>query len=127
MKKILLVISLLLAVNIFVENKLHAQSGNAVLRHVIIITFKKDASADSINALDKIYTDLSKSPMVKDFETGVNISMRDTGVIKHIYVTSFASKEDMAAYKKIPHYQDLFKLSLAVADDLSVVDYWVKK
>lgn len=65
--------------------------------------------------------------MVKDFEWGVNTSARDSGVVKHIYVTTFASQQDLNLYRKIPLYARLFPLSLSIADDVSVVDYWVGK
>lgn len=112
------------------HNNSNAQTNNSssgLLRHIVIITFKPDASADSIKVLDDIYTGLSKSSFVKDFELGVNVSARDTGVVKHIYATTFASKEDMKSYSKIPEYARLFKVSLPIADDVTVVDYWVHK
>ena len=112
------------------HNSSNAQTNNSssnLLRHIVIITFKQDAPADSIKALDDIYTGLSKSSYVKDFELGVNVSARDTGVVKHIYATTFVSKEDMRSYSKIPEYARLFKISLPIADDVTVVDYWVHK
>jgi hypothetical protein len=129
MKKLLPFI-LLAAVGFLIQNNANAQTNNAppgILRHIVIITFKQGVSADSIKALDNIYNDLSKSPLVKSFEMGVNVSTRDTGVIKHIYVTSFASKDDMDNYRKIPEYSKLFKVSLPVSDDVTVADYWVNK
>jgi len=127
MKKIIVSLVLLISIMFLFQNKLNAQTGNSVLRHIVIITFKQDASADSIQALDNIYMDLSKSPLVKSFEMGVNISTRDTGVIKHIYVTSFGSKDDMDNYRKIPEYSKLFKVSLPVSEDVTVADYWAKQ
>src|ERR1041385_306872 len=94
----------LLALAIVYANKANAQNGNSVLRHIVIITFKTDAPADSVKALDDLYRSLSKGSMVKDFEMGVNISTRDTGVVKHVYMTSFASKEDIDSYRKMPDY-----------------------
>lgn len=117
----------LLLLTIGYANNINAQNGNSVLRHIVIITFKSDAPADSVRALDDLYRSLAKGGMVKDFETGVNISTRDTGVVKHVYVTSFASKEDMDSYRKMPDYSKLFKLSLPVASEVSVADYWANK
>ena len=121
---------LLFAIVIASSIKANAQAGNtssSLLRHIVIITFKQDAPADSIKALDDVYSDLSKSPSVKDFEMGVSMSARDTGIVKHVYVTSFASKEDMDNYRKVPEYSKLFKLSLPIADEVTVADYWAKK
>ncbi len=125
MKKIISVVSLCIII-LSTAHAVDAQT-TGVLKHIVIITFKPDASADSIKALDDIYTGLSKSPLVKDFDLGVDISTRNKGTLKHVYATTFASKEDMVAYAKIPEYQKLFKISLSVADDVSVVDYWKNK
>jgi Stress responsive A/B Barrel Domain len=130
MKKILLTFCLATAALLLLHNYASAQTGNGsskLLRHIVIITFNPGASADSIKMLDNIYTDLSKSSFVKDFELGVNVSARDTGVVKHIYATTFASKEDMKSYTKNPEYSSLFKVSLPVSKDVTVVDYWVNK
>jgi hypothetical protein len=126
MKKIFTVAILPVAFFFFTRTA-EAQNASALFRHTVIITFKPGAAADSIQALDNIYNALSKNAVVKSFEWGVNISPRDSGVVKHIYVTTFASRQDLNAYRKIPLYASLFPLSLAVAEDVSVVDYWVEK
>lgn len=121
---------MLIAGLLLFENHTYAQTKmnrENLLRHIVIITFKPGTAADSIQTLDNVYKDLSKSPFAKDFEMGVNISSRDTSELKHVYVTTFASKEDMKSYQKIPEYSSLFKISLLIADDVSVVDYWVEK
>ncbi|MEO8713185.1 MAG: hypothetical protein ABI405_13725, partial [Parafilimonas sp.] len=77
MKKIFFALSLCITTTLLFNNKTSAQTANlssSVLRHIVMITFKSDASADSIKALDDIYISLSKSALVKDFEWGVNIS-----------------------------------------------------
>jgi len=112
---------------LLIQTNVKAQNSPSLFRHVVIITFKHDAHVDSIKALDDVYIGLSKSPLVKDFEIGLSVSGRDTGVIKHIYVTSFAAKEDLDSYKKIPEYSKLFKLSLPVSEEVNVADYWAKK
>lgn len=130
MKRKFLVSIILFCVCFFAGNNVISQSKESslhTLKHIVIITFKKDASADSIQALDNIYKGLSKSNFVKDFEMGINVGGRDTGVVKHIYVTSFASKDNMKSYQKIPLYSSLFKISLPISEDVSVVDYWVEK
>lgn len=130
MQKIFFTVSLFVMVTLLFSRNSNAQNSNpsqSFLRHMVIITFKPDASPDSIQALDNLYKGLSKSPVVKDFETGVNVSVRDSGVVKHVYLTTFASREDMKEYSKIPQYGRLFKISLPIADDVTVVDYWIEK
>jgi len=112
---------------LFYAHTAEAHNSSALFRHTVIITFKPGASADSIQALDNIYSTLSKNALVKSFEWGVNISPRDSSMVKHIYVTTFASRQDLNSYRKIPLYASLFPLSLAIADDVSVVDYWAEK
>lgn len=129
MKKTLFTLSMFVTCLFLFENNAVAQTNNssALLRHIVIITFNPDAPLDSIKALDNVYTSLSKSALVKGFESGVNISPRDSSVVKHVYVTSFSSKEDMKNYTKIPEYKNLFKISMKIAKDVSVVDYWITK
>ena len=130
MKKIIFSLLLLAATNLLLVNITKAQNSNttqSLLRHIVMVTFKQDVQADSIKALDDIYVNLSTDPLVKDFEMGVNFSSRDTGVIKHIYMTTVATRDDMDNYKKTPLYKTLFKMSLAVAADVTVADYWIKK
>ena len=111
----------------FYAHTAEAQKSSALFSHTVIITFKHGAAPDSIEELDKMYSTLSKNAVVKNFEWGNNISPRDTSVVKHIYVTTFASRQDLNLYKKNPLYASLFPLSLAIADEVSVVDYWVEK
>lgn len=129
MKKIAFRLTLLIVSIVLLQNKAVAQAmgSPAAFRHIVIITFKPDASPDSIKALDNVYADLAKSPLVKDFEWGVNVSARDTTTLKHIYNTTFVSKEDLESYRKIPEYKRLFQLSLPVASAVDVVDYTIRE
>jgi len=130
MKPFLSTLSIFVIAALFFTNKLNAQSNQSspsLLKHIVIITFKKDANADSIKALDEVYNDLAKSPLVKGFESGVDISSRNSGLLKHVYITTFTSEEDKMNYSKIPDHARLFKISLPIADDVTVVDYWVNK
>lgn len=129
MKKISFTPFLFVITILLLSHTTHAQtkSSPTLFRHTVIITFKKEAPADSIQALDRVYKELSGSPLVKGFEWGANVSPRDSGVVMHIYVTTFTSKQDLTDYKKIPVYARLFPISLAIADEVNVVDYWVDK
>jgi len=127
MKKIIAALSLFTMMFLFQQNAQAQTNTSSLLRHIVIITFKDDARVDSIKALDNLYSSLSKNAMVKDFEMGVNVSPRDSGIVKHVYVTTFASKDDMDNYRKLPEYQQLFKTSLPISSDVTVVDYWVNK
>jgi hypothetical protein len=127
MKKIIAALSLFTMIFLFQQNAQAQTNTSSLLRHIVVITFKDDARTDSIKALDNLYSLLSKNGIVKDFEMGVNISPRDSGIVKHVYVTSFASKDDMDNYRKLPEYQQLFKTSLPISSDVTVVDYWANK
>lgn len=129
MKKVILKLSLLTFSIVLLQNRVIAQAAGSsqTFRHIVIITFKADAPQNSIKALDNLYADLAKSSLVKDFDWGVNVSARDTTTLKHIYNTTFASKEDLENYRKIPEYKKLFQLSLPVADEVNVVDYIINK
>lgn len=127
MKKIIAALSLFTMMFLFQQNAQAQTNTSSLLRHIVIITFKDDARVDSIKALDNLYSSLSKNAMVKDFEMGVNVSPRDSGIVKHVYVTTFASKDDMDNYRKLPEYQQLFKTSLPISSDVTVVDYWANE
>lgn len=130
MKKIFFSFSMFLLSILLFTNNIKAQTNNSsssLLRHIVIITFKPGASADSIKELDNVFTELSKSPLVKSFEMGVDVSTRDTTKLKHVYVTTYASKEDMAAYGKIPLHARLFKIAGPISEDVTAADYWINK
>lgn len=129
MKKIIFRLLLLVVSVVLLQHKGVAQSAGSSqgFRHIVVINFKPNASPDSIKALDNLYADLAKSPLVKEFEWGVNVSARDTSGLKHIYNTTFTSKEDLESYRKIPGYKRLFQLSLPIADEVNVVDYTINK
>lgn len=129
MKKSLSTLSILIISILLFQNKSLAQTTGSAsgFRHIVIITFKPDASPDSIKALDNQYEDLGKSSLVKNFEWGVNVSARDTTELKHIYNTTFTSKQDLDNYRKIPEYKRLFQLSLPIASDVNVVDYTINQ
>lgn len=129
MKRIILKLSLIAIFAVLGINIAAAQTeqSSKPFRHIVIITFKPGASPDSIKALDKVYQDLAGSPLVKDFEWGVNVSARDPNTLKHVYNTTFASQEDMKSYAKIPEYKRLFQISLPIADDVTVADYTIIK
>jgi hypothetical protein len=129
MKKLLVSFSMTIAAFLLVANCAVAQvnSSQNLFRHVVMMSFKPGTSADSIKALDDLYVSLSKDPSVRAFEWGVNVSPRDTTQLKHVYVTTFASREDMKSYTKNLLYPKLFKVALLIANDVNVVDYWVNK
>jgi hypothetical protein len=64
MKKIFAVTVLPVAFFFYTQTT-EAQNSSALFRHTVIITFKPGAAADSIQALDKIYSTLSKNALVK--------------------------------------------------------------
>ncbi|MEO7120351.1 MAG: Dabb family protein [Ginsengibacter sp.] len=128
MKKIVVSFSMIVAAVLFANCALaQTKSSQNIFRHVVIMSFKPGTSADSIKTLDDLYLSLSKDPSVLAFEWGVNVSSRDTTELKHVYVTTFASKDDMKIYSKNLLYPKLFKVSLLIAEDVNVVDYWVNK
>ena len=84
MEKIIFRLSLLIVSFVLLQNRSVAQTAGPSqgFRHIVIITFKPDASPDSIKALDNVYAELAKSPLVKGFEWGVNVPQEIP--LKHI-------------------------------------------
>lgn len=95
------------------------------LRHIVVVTFKPWTSNAQIQAVDKSFKNLSKLAMVKGFEWGIGLDDRNTQHVKHVYVTTFASKEDEASYGKSPEHQAHIKLGADYIDNVSATDYFV--
>jgi hypothetical protein len=64
--------------------------------------------------------------MVKDYEWGIGSDEQDTAHIRHVYVTSFANKNDDAAYGESPEHQAHIKLGTDYIERLvlSITLFW---
>ena len=103
------------------------KNSTSVLRHVVTVVFKPEASEMQIAAVDSSFKKLAKMKMVKDFEWGIGINNPNNIAIKHIYVTTFANKEDEATYGSSPQHQAHIKLGADYIEAVNAMDYFANK
>jgi hypothetical protein len=112
---------------IFISTKLSAQtvsSSSQLLHHVLIVTFKKEASPDSIKAVNIALTKLAKIPVVKGYEWGTDITKSKNKQLKHFYVISFAKQEDIEVFTKNPDHATILKTAIPLTESIMILDYW---
>ncbi len=97
-----------------------------LLRHSVVITFKKGAPQSIIDSVDHSFANLSKLKMVKGFEWGMVTDESEKLQVKHIYITSFINKDDEAAYGKSPQHQAHIKLGAIYVESVQGVDYYTR-
>ena len=100
--------------------------GEKKLRHIVLLKFNNDASADDILKIEKEFATLpSKIPEIIDFEWGIDNSAEglDKG-FSHSFLVTFKSEEGRAIY--LPHNDHLAFVEILqpFLDDVLVIDYW---
>ena len=100
-----------------------------LLRHVVMFQFKASSSeADVQTVVDAFRALPSKISQIADFEYGINNSSEGlAGGLTHLFLVTFKSEEDRAAY--LPHvahtaFVDVLKPHL---EKVTVLDYWASK
>lgn len=99
-----------------------------LLRHVVTVTFKPGAASKDIEEVDRSFQNLAdKLNMVKAYEWGVSPVDARNKDNKHVYVSSFASERDLAAYGASPEHQNHIKIGASAIKGVDAVDYWLTK
>jgi hypothetical protein len=101
---------------------------NQLLRHVVLFSFKDDASYDDVDAIVTGFAALPSSiPGITAYEWGTNVSLEGLNDgFTHCFTLTFASAEDRDAYIVHPAHRrfvEMLKPSLAKS---LVLDYWAK-
>ena len=96
------------------------------LRHIVLLKFNNEASAEDILKIEKEFAALpSKIPEIIDFEWGIDNSAEglDKGY-SHSFLVTFKSEEGRAIY--LPHHDHLAFVEILqpFLDDVLVIDYW---
>jgi len=97
-----------------------------VLRHIVLLKFNNEASANDILRIEKEFASLpSKIPEILDFEWGIDNS--EEGMHKgysHSFLVTFKNEEDRAIY--LPHHDHMAFVQILqpFIDDVLVIDYW---
>ena len=103
-------------------------SSDSVLRHVVLFSFKDDASYE---AVDKVIADFARLPAqipgIVSYEWGTNVSPEGLNDgFTHCFTLTFASNEDRDGYIVHPAHEAFVKtLGTSLARSL-VLDYWTR-
>lgn len=105
----------------------YAQSNSTqtkLLKRTLIFTFKPQAKADSIQAIDNACIELSKISVIKSFEWGIE-NTKDKKK-RHVYVFGYAKEEDVLIYEKSQQHDNLIKVATAThaLESVQGIDYW---
>ncbi len=99
-----------------------------VLRHVVLLKFKEDASAADIRKIENAFSALpSKIDAIYDFEWGTDVSVENLQKgFTHCFVVTFLSEADRGAYLPYPAHRELGEILKPYLDEVMVVDYWAR-
>ncbi|HPC95696.1 MAG TPA: Dabb family protein [Sedimentisphaerales bacterium] len=104
------------------------QAPTRLLRHVVLLKFKDEASAADIRRIENAFSALpSRIDAIYDLEWGTDVSVenRQKG-FTHCFIVSFRSEADRAEYLPHPAHREFGELLGPYLDDVLVVDYWAK-
>ena len=99
-----------------------------VLRHVVLLKFKPEATAEQIAAIETAFCALPKKiDTITDFEWGTDVApeKRSEG-FTHCFLVSFADAAGRDAYLPHPAHQEFVSLLKPKLEKVLVVDYWAK-
>ena len=99
-----------------------------VLRHVVLFSFKEDATPEDIATVEAAFSALpGKIPQIKGYEFGTNNSPEglDKG-FTHCFFLTFHSEEDRAIYLPHPDHKAFGEVLSPFLEDVLVVDYWTE-
>ncbi|NLV46017.1 MAG: Dabb family protein [Candidatus Hydrogenedentes bacterium] len=99
-----------------------------VLRHVVLLKFKDDATAEQVRAIEAAFCRLpSATGVIMDMEWGTNVSPEnlDQGYT-HLFFLTFKNEADRDAYLPHPAHKEFGAMLGPVLDKVAVFDYWTK-
>lgn len=101
---------------------------SSLLRHVVLFSFKPEASADQVDAVVAGFGQLPAAiPCIVSYEWGTNVSPEglDQGYT-HCFTLTFKSAEDRDAYLVHPAHQAFVATLGPVLNKPLVLDYWTQ-
>jgi len=96
------------------------------LRHVVLLKFKAEASADDIRKVEEAFRALpTQIKEIKGLEWGTNNSPENLAQgFTHCFFLSFANEKGRATYLPHPAHQAFVAVLKPHLDKALVVDYW---
>jgi hypothetical protein len=97
-----------------------------ILRHVVLFSFKPDATADQVDAIVAGFAGLKDAiPGIAAYEWGTNVSPEGLNDgFTHCFTLSFGSAADRDAYLAHPAHQAFVGTLGASLQRSLVLDYW---
>jgi hypothetical protein len=111
------------------QDKPSSKSTAAAYKHIVLLKFKDDASADKVKAVVDAFKALkAKLPAVQSLEWGPNISPeKHSQGFTHCFTLGFESKEALEKhYLNEPAHKEFGAMLGPVLDKVLVVDYLVQ-
>jgi hypothetical protein len=96
------------------------------LRHLVLFSFKPDASPDDIGRVERSFAALpARIPQILDFEWGTDVSVEGRAQgFTHAFLVTFADEAGRDAYLPHPAHQEFVSLVQAQRQNVLVLDYW---
>lgn len=103
-------------------------TATASLRHIVLFSFKDDASAEQVQSIVGGFAALPAAiPGIVSYEWGTNVSLEGLNDgFTHCFSLSFASAPDRDAYLDHPAHQAFVATLGSCLDRSLVLDYWAK-
>jgi len=105
-----------------------SHSATGAMRHVVLLKFKPDATAEQIREIENEFRALkSKIQGVQALEWGTNVSPEGLSQdFTHCFLVTFPDAKSRDAYIPHPAHQAFVKILRPVLDKVMVIDYVAK-
>lgn len=111
-----------------VSNASKMEKSEKLLRHVVLFSFKEEASKADITKVQEAFSALpSKIPQIHSYEWGLNNSPEGLNKgLTHCFFITFKSEADRAIYLPHPDHKAFVDVLGPHLEDVLVVDYWTE-
>lgn len=111
-----------------IETNQDLSMNEELLRHVVLIKFKEEATPEDIARVEEAFGALQeKIPEIKGYEWGINNSPEGLNKdFTHCFLVTFDSEADREVYLPHPDHKAFVEVLTPHMEDVLVVDYWAK-
>ncbi len=104
-------------------------SPSCVLRHVVLFSFKPEATPEQIRQVEEAFRGLpGQIDAIHGFEWGTNVSVENIAHgYTHCFFVTFLSAEDRAVYLPHPAHKAFGQVLAPIRDQVLVIDYWAEQ